>query len=84
MEIDSVTSFPFRKLRYDTYLTLDIIMCIEYKYALQYLFDVNKQTRQFLCRHFITIKNSYENEGLITHEIDNSFKGYQLLETLYF
>ena len=84
MEIAPLTSFPFRKLRYNTYLTLEIIMCIEYKDALQYLFDVNKQTRQFLFRNLISIKNSYDNEGLITHNIFDRFKDYQLLEKLYF
>jgi hypothetical protein len=57
--------FPFRQLRNDIYLTLDIMMYVERSQALEFMHGVNKETRIFLCQHYISIKNGFINEGLI-------------------
>jgi len=63
-------SFPFRKLRQDIYLTLEILMFAERSLALEFMFCVNKESRTFLHRHFISIQNGFINEGLIVHDLD--------------
>ena len=80
----SVTSFPFWKLRYDKYMTLDVLMYIDYREALQFMFAVSKQARLFLHSNIVPFINEFENEGLITYEIDNRYEGFKLLERLYF
>jgi hypothetical protein len=54
---EAVIAFPFRKLRYDIYLTLDIMMCVERSEVLKYMFGINKETRKFLHHHYISIQN---------------------------
>ena len=62
-----VTSFPFRKLRYEIYLTLEVMMYVERSQALEFMFCVNKEARAFLHQHFVSIQNGFINEGLIVH-----------------
>ncbi len=65
--VESQTNFPFRKLRHDIYLTLEVMMYVEYPEVLKFLFEVNKVTRSFIQNNGIKIKNAFVNEGLITH-----------------
>ena len=58
---------PFRKLRYDKYLTLDVMLNVEYQQALKFMFALTKDSRIFLSQNLITIKNGFINEGLITY-----------------
>jgi hypothetical protein len=81
---EAVTSFPFRKLRYEIYLTLDIMMYVERSKALEFMFFVNKEARAFLHQHFISIQNGFINEGLIVYDLSCNFNGYEQLERLYF
>jgi hypothetical protein len=48
------------------------------------MFRLNKQARVFLESKFITIRNGFENEGLITYEIRYDYDGFEMLEKLYF
>jgi hypothetical protein len=70
-------------LRYDTFITLEVFLCIEYKKALEFIFRFNRKARNFLQQHISIIKNGFVNEGLITHHISLNFEGYRLLEQLY-
>jgi hypothetical protein len=81
---EAVTSFPFRKLRYQKYLTLDVMMYVERSKALEFIFCVNKEARAFLHQHFISIQNGFINEGLIVYDLPCYFHGYEQLERLYF
>ena len=81
---EAVTSFLFRKLRYEIYLTLDIMMYVERSQALEFVFCVNKEARAFLHQHFISIQNGFINEGLIFYDLSSKFNGYEQLERLYF
>ena len=79
----TVTSFPFRQLRNDIYITLDVMMYVERSQALEFMQCVNKEARSFLCQHYISIKNGFINEGLIQYNLQN-YNDYEQLERLYF
>ncbi len=53
--VESKGDFPFRVLRYEIYLLLDIMMYIECEEILKFMFSVNKETRNFVQKHFIDI-----------------------------
>ena len=48
------------------------------------MFAVSKQARLFLHSNIVPFINEFENEGLITYEIDNTYEGFKMLERLYF
>ncbi len=64
--------FPFQKLRYYTFVTLDVFNFVEHPKAYEFLFAVNKATRTYLENNFIIIRNGFINEGLIDNLIDVS------------
>ena len=70
--VESLSDFPFRKLRLDVYATLDVIMCVDYEDALTFMFNTNKETRRFLQKNFITLRNGFINEGLIIFRLGPS------------
>ena len=82
MEV-TVSAFPFQKLRYDKYLTLEAMMYVERSKSLEFMFSVNRETRKFLQKEYITIQNGFVNEGLIVFKFSNDFKGYEQLDRLY-
>ena len=82
--VESLSEFPFRKLRYEKYLTLDVMMYVDCADVYKFMFTLNKEARKFLQDNFITVRNGFVNDGLITYQIDNGFNGYQKLENLYF
>jgi hypothetical protein len=63
--MESESAFPFRKLRYDTYLTLDVMMHVEQEDAYKFMFALNKDARKFILDNFIAVRNGFVNEGLI-------------------
>ena len=65
---ESVLQSTFYKLRYDKYLTLDVLLYIDYFDASEFLFSLNKDTRNFANENAFTIRNGYNNEGLIKYE----------------
>jgi hypothetical protein len=69
--MESASAFPFRKLRYDTYLTLDVLMHVEQKDAYKFMFTLNKEARKFILDKFITVRNGFVNDGLIDFSIGN-------------
>ena len=82
-------SFPFRRLSREKYLTLEVIMYVEHPNSLQFMYDINKETRAFIEENFITIRNGFINEGLITHDLHvyecgDYYNFFYQLEKLYF
>ena len=67
--VETLSNFPFRKLTCEKYLTLDVMMYIEYPEVLNFMFCVNKDTRIFIQNNFISINNGFINEGLITYHL---------------
>jgi hypothetical protein len=49
----------------------------------KFMFTLNKEARKFLQDNFITVRNGFVNDGLITYQIPNElngsigFNGYQ-------
>ena len=82
--VESLSEFPFRKLRYDTLLTLDVMMYVDRADVQKFMFTLNKEARKFLQDNFITVRNGFVNDGLITYQIGYGFNDYQQLENLYF
>ena len=80
----ALLSFPFWKLRHSTYHFLDVILYIDYIYALKFMFKLSSEARKFLHSNILSIKNAFNNEGLIIYEIKYTFEGIQSLEKLYF
>ncbi len=80
----SFTAFPFRKLQYDKFLTFEILMFVKYQSACQFLYGVNKATREFLENNCNSIKNGFMNDGLIYYDFTGDLTNYAQLEKLYF
>ena len=53
--VESLLDYPFRKLRYSKYLTLEVMMYVDREEAFKFMFTVNKEARSFLYQKFITI-----------------------------
>ncbi len=64
--------FPFRKLKHDIYLILDVMMFVDYKDALKFMFSLNKEARHYIHDNFITVRNGFTNDGLIDFVFDSS------------
>jgi hypothetical protein len=75
--VESLSEFPFRKLRYETYLTLNVMMHVDCAEVYKFMFALNKEARKFLQDKFITVRNEFVNEGLITYEVKHDFMHYQ-------
>jgi hypothetical protein len=50
-----VNKFPFKLLKNDVYLILDVMMNVEHEKPLEFMFGVNKEARTFLLQNYITI-----------------------------
>jgi hypothetical protein len=74
--VETVSVFPLSKLRYYTYLVLDVMMHVEYQEAYKFMFAFNKEARSFLLNNFIIIRNGFINDGLIPYEIKDNFGGF--------
>ncbi len=44
----AVNGFPFHKLKFYTYLTLEVMMNVERSQVLNFMFSTNKEARAFL------------------------------------
>ena len=82
--VESLNHFPFRKLAQEKYLTLEVMMFVDYLNVCEFMYSVNHETRNFLQSNFITIRNGFINEGLITYELYDCFNDMEELENLYF
>ena len=65
--VESQSDFPFHYLREDVYLTLEVMKYVESPEVLKYMFALNKASRSYIENYFITIRNEFVNEGLITY-----------------
>ncbi len=82
--VESLSEFPLRKLRFDPYLILEVILLVDYEQVEIFMFSLNKQTRSFLKDNFIIIRNGFVNEGLVTYDLVNlDFNGFYYFENLY-
>ena len=64
--------FPFRKLKHDIYLILDVMIFVDYKDALKFMFSLNKEARHYIQHNFITVRNGFTNDGLIDFDFDSN------------
>ena len=62
--MESASAFPFRKLVSNIYLTVDVMINIEHYDAYQFMFNLNKDAREFIKNNFIAVRNGFINEGL--------------------
>ena len=69
--MEPFNAFLFPKLKNDKYLILNILMYLDYKDALNFIFFINKDSRTFQLTNFITLKNEFINEGLIDYQFDD-------------
>jgi hypothetical protein len=86
--VESVSDFPFSKLRHHKYLTLDVMMYVDHQQVFEFMFACNKKARAFLQHNYLTIRNGFVNDGLIPYCYDDdSYKQYyhyEQIEKLYF
>lgn len=82
--VESLSAFPFPKLRHYKLLTLEMLLFIEKQDAINFMFFVNQAGRTFLEQYFKTIINGFINSGLVTFQFKNTLKDYLELEKLYF
>ena len=54
-------SFPFQKLKYDIYLSIEVMMNVDLSQALEFMFVANKEARTFVHKHYNSIKNGTIN-----------------------
>ena len=73
--MESVSAFPFRKLRFEIYLTLEVMMYIDHQDAYKFMFSINKVGRNFFITNFIALRNGFINDGLVDLCFDNNHYG---------
>ena len=75
--VEYVYHFPFRKLKYDKFLTLEVMKYVENREVCNFMFCVNNMSRSYIQDNFITIQNEFINEGLITYQLIGNFYYYE-------
>ena len=84
---ESVSDFPFSKLRHHKYLTLDVMMYVDHQQVFEFMFACNKKARAFLQHNYLTIRNGFVNDGLIPYFFDwdyhKEYCHFEQLEKLY-
>ena len=65
--VEPLNNFPFPKLRFSKYVTLEVMMYVDYLEIYKFMFTLSKDTRSYLKKYFITVQNGFINEGLITY-----------------
>ena len=71
--VESMSDFPFRKLRDYIYMALEVVMYVEDQDVFKFFYSVNKETRSFIERNFIKIQNGFINNGLVAYQVDETF-----------
>lgn len=56
-------------MKFEKYMTLEVLMYVEYPEVYEFMFAVNKQMRAFLKLNYISLCSGFTNEGLISHNI---------------
>ena len=84
---ESVSDFPFIKLRHHKYLTLEVMMYVEHQQVFEFMFTYNKKARAFLQHNYLTIRNGFVNDGLIPYCFDDNYRKeyyhFEQIEKLY-
>ena len=70
--MESAGDFPFPKLRNFTFSTLDVLMYVDHQDAYKFMYNINKEGRQFIINNFITVRNGFVNDGLIDFVFERS------------
>ncbi len=85
---ETLTTLPFRRLRCDMYLIIEVLINVKYSHAFKFMFNLNKESRSFLQDNYIAFENGFVNDGYIKDAIFyneiTSFDYYVSLEKLYF
>ena len=55
--VESLTNFPFRKLKDRKYLTLEVMVHVERQEVLKFMFTLNKEARTFLQKNISIVQN---------------------------
>ncbi len=82
--VESLSAFPFTKLRYHPLNIVDVMMHLKHFDACKFMFTVNREMRTFLKDNIDIIQNGFINDGLIVYDFKNDYNSYQELERLYF
>ena len=78
--VESEGDFSFRKLRPFKYFIIDVMIFVDYEEVLKFMHAVNKESRVFIEKNYISIQNGFINEGLIPYVFDinlSKFYHYQ-------
>ena len=67
--MESLSNLPFSKIRFGKYLTLEVMMYVEHPEVYRFMFTLSREARAFLENNFITVRNGFINEGLITYQL---------------
>lgn len=59
--VDSYINFPFRQLKVRKYLTLEIMMYVDYPEVLTYMCALNRETRSYIEKNFNTFRKGFIN-----------------------
>ena len=59
--VDSYNDFPFRQLKLRKYLTLEIMMHVDYPEVLTYMCALNRATRSYIVKNFNTFRKGFIN-----------------------
>ncbi len=51
-------------------------MYVEYQDAYKFMFNINKEGREFLINNFSTVRNGFKNDGLLDLCFESSFNFY--------
>jgi hypothetical protein len=70
--VEGKREFPFQKLRFAKYLTINVMMYVEHPEVYKFMFAINNFTRSFILKNLITIQNGFVNEGLITYHFEEN------------
>lgn len=73
---ESVSAFPFIKLRCNKFLTIEVMMFIDHQEAYKFMFSLNKAMRSFFQQNIMTIQSGFINDGLIDYELDHYFNSF--------
>ena len=74
--VESLSDFAFPKLRYEKYLVLDVMMYVDHPEVYEFMYSINKETRSFFLKNFITVRNGFFNDGLIIYLLKSDFNHY--------
>ena len=67
-------NLSFASITLTKYIAIDVLLYLQYDDSLEFLFNLNRHTREFLKHYYVAIKSGFENEGLTYNYIDLYFE----------